>query len=1571
MAIVVERFFVFHAQIFHKVRAQLIFLGLTIRNLQRMKNHPILGCRWRILCLLFTVFFCISAAAEFRTAPLVPRSSSFFDHFSAFSQQQTTDNPLAIDYKSLSKTYHPSLQQYNLDLNEIAPISSSQIALTNQEKQWLRKHPEIDIGIDGNWPPIDFLDEKGIHSGISAEYLQLLGQRLGVQFQTHYVGGFKTMLQQLIAGTIKVGTPVSKTKQREQQLWFTRPFIESQRVIYTRNDNSVLNTITDLYGKTVAVEANYYTMRQLQQKYPQIQLLPVNSTIEALRMVSFGKADAFVGNQAVADWLRKKELLTNLRLVGDAGLGSSTQNFAVSRKAQDWRPLVSILDKALADITPEEHNKILNRWLLDINTHESLQHQPFYFNWWLLYGTAALFGLLLFTMFLLPRRIPDTMLIRFFGSGRFKIPLLIGMTLTIMVVAVLIDFVLEENRKLALESVRNNLTFTLHSTVERIDNWIKEHSNFLLQLGQNPQLVSITEQLLSQPPTPQFLHKSTALTEARQFFTAPEQKSSSNIFFIINPQQINIGAVRNSDLGIKNLIAVKRPDLLKKTFAGKVTFIPPISSSDNFSHLQSTEPSDRNPMKMFLTAPIRNTKGRVIAVLAQQLSNTSDLSAMLHYGRIGSSGESYAINIKGIIASASRFRSQLIRLVLISPEQHEAGILEIRNPGGNLLPGHQPPQALRKAPLTRMAAKIILLHKEGVNSQIINDLNGYNDYRGIPVFGVGLWHYPLDLGLITEFDVAEAMAGYYDLRLSLLAISGLLLLLFTTAIVFTLSLTGRASQAMRRAQDEQFKLIINSLPVAIVIADHDGTILLDNPQAISEIGNDTTLIGRSTLEFYADKNERTEILSILSKKGQIIGRQVKYRIQANEIIDCLFSAIPVNFSGKHAFLGIILNLTERVKMEQALAAAKEQAEQTSRFKSQFLANMSHEIRTPMNAIVGLGHLLTQTKLLSKQQGYVNKIQLSAQSLLAIIDDILDISKIEAGQLKIENIDFNLDEVMINLATLANTRIEDQPIEFIYRIDTNIPWQLHGDPHRLRQILSNLVDNAIKFTHCGNILLSIDIERHGNPLSLKFKVEDTGIGIPPDKINDLFEPFTQVDGTTRRHYKGTGLGLSICRQLTELMGGKISIKSKQGKGSCFQFSLPFTRAKQHNLPWQSLDLSGMHILLAEHHSLTRQILADTLNALSFHVDVASTGEEAIKMLSQTKTSYGLVLLDWQLAMDSIETTRRIRACNKKYIPIIMMLYPSNQEAVELKLHDLDLNGLLCKPITPAQLFNAIIQARDKNKSAFPAKNPVNPKQLWQHPLSGQVLLIEDNPINQQVAQELLEQMGLQVEVCASGAAAVYSVQRQLPDLILMDIQMPDLDGYEATSLIRQIKGAESLPIIAMTAHAMAGDAERSITAGMDGHITKPVDPYILYETMQHWLNNAVTTSHNLISSLPLLPNKEVELPGIDINCGLKYVGNNEILYQKLLRDFLNSYGNVVHSLQQHLADNKPENARRQIHSLLGVAATLGATNLATTAASIDDTLNNRASVTAEQIDAFSSACEEVFTSLSQWLHSIPG
>jgi two-component system sensor histidine kinase/response regulator len=636
---------------------------------------------------------------------------------------------------------------------------------------------------------------------------------------------------------------------------------------------------------------------------------------------------------------------------------------------------------------------------------------------------------------------------------------------------------------------------------------------------------------------------------------------------------------------------------------------------------------------------------------------------------------------------------------------------------------------------------------------------------------------------------------------------------------------------------------------------------------------------------------------------------------------------------------------------QNIMLANEKAEAATKTKSDFLANMSHEIRTPMNAIIGLSHLVLKTELTSKQQDYINKIHSSGNSLLGVINDILDFSKIEAGKLDMESVDFQLGAVFDNLTNLLELKSREKGLELLFNIDQNTPTELIGDPLRLGQILINLCNNAVKFTETGEIIVSVSsLEKSQSKATMQFSVQDTGIGLTKEQQSNLFQAFSQADTSTTRKYGGTGLGLTISKNLSEMMGGKIWVESEPGVGSTFIFTAIFglqTQKRTTILPGP--DLQGKRVLVVDDNQVSREVLNMMLKSMTFKVSQVPSGEEALAEVKQADWDgkpYELVFMDWQMpGMDGIEASKQIKELKLSFQPKVFMVTAYGREDIIQQAESAQLDGFLVKPVGRSLLFDTIMQAfgvEGATTQTIQAKKDTNIEELTS--IKGaRILLAEDNEINQMVAQEILEQASFVVEIANNGKEAVEMAEKNPYDVILMDIQMPVMSGFEATKEIRNFESdIRNIPIIAMTAHAMAGDREKSIEGGMNEHVTKPINPDELFGALLKWINPGdrevpleLTQRQTDAKASPEQP--PLDLPGFDIKQALARMGGNAKAYRKTLGKVLESEADTMELIQQSLDAGDRETALRAAHTLKGVAGNIGAVSLQSAATDLEKIL----------------------------------
>jgi len=615
--------------------------------------------------------------------------------------------------------------------------------------------------------------------------------------------------------------------------------------------------------------------------------------------------------------------------------------------------------------------------------------------------------------------------------------------------------------------------------------------------------------------------------------------------------------------------------------------------------------------------------------------------------------------------------------------------------------------------------------------------------------------------------------------------------------------------------------------------------------------------------------------------------------------------------------------------------AEQKANEATRTKSEFLANMSHEIRTPMNGIIGMSHLALLTSLDDKQKNYLQKIDDSAKSLLGIINDILDFSKIEAGKLTIEKIEFDLFKTIDGVIDLIEFKAHEKNLELVVNYDVKMGKNFYGDSLRISQILTNLMSNAVKFTGSGEVGIYIKkITSSTSSDFIQFEVKDTGIGLSPEQQEKLFKSFSQADGSTTRKYGGTGLGLTICKQLVELMEGKIWVESELGKGSSFIFEIELTQQKE------SLKditfFNDKHILVVDDSESWQQILNTLLQSFGFSVDFVSGGRQALEKLHKLSNKYyDIILMDWNMPhLDGIETTRKINEfCQEENTATIIMISAFKQQSIITSAKEVGIDVFLQKPINPSILNNVLtdILLGDKTNSfseqtasASRLKNDIDVLQ------GSKILLAEDNLINQEIIIGLLENSGIKIDIANNGQEAISYFEGNQYDLILMDLQMPVMDGYQATKLIRNKN--KDIPVIALTANAMREDVEKTQAIGMNEHLNKPVDVEKLYKTLLKYISKKNRVSEQLV-------NKEKEVIksknkdsfiNLDMKTGLFYFANNKKLYFKILINFAQEYKNL------NLDNLSDDEFKRATHTIKGLSASIGATALSAITIELDRT-----------------------------------
>jgi len=785
-----------------------------------------------------------------------------------------------------------------------------------------------------------------------------------------------------------------------------------------------------------------------------------------------------------------------------------------------------------------------------------------------------------------------------------------------------------------------------------------------------------------------------------------------------------------------------------------------------------------------------------------------------------------------------------------------------------------------------------------------------------------------------------------------------------------------------RQSEQRMRNLLELSPVGCSIATADGVSVFRNQRLADMLGY--TLDELKTVnaaDYWVRPEDRLQFVAQLKQERRVDGfKSYCKRPDGSRFTALLTASFEQIFGGEH-IVSWSYDITRLEEVEEAMRRAKEAAEEATKAKSDFLANMSHEIRTPMNAIIGMSHLALQTDLDNKQRNYIEKVHRSGENLLGIINDILDFSKIEAGKLGMEHIDFHLEDVLANLAHLVGMKTEDKGLELLFTTAPDVPTALVGDPLRLGQVLINLGNNAVKFTDSGEVVVGVEtVAQDANGAELHFWVRDTGIGMTPEQCSKMFQSFSQADASTTRKYGGTGLGLVISKNLVELMGGKIWVESEAGKGSSFHFHARFG-VQAHPKPKrmvQAVQLQGVRVLVVDDNAAAREILSSMAQSFGLEVDVAIDGTQALRQIvtaDQQATPYELVLMDWKMpVMDGVETVQRLQAEPLSRPPSVIMVTAFGREEAISRARErgVTLPHVVTKPITPSTLLEAIaetlnpglqVQSRSEQRAD-------DQHQHIQSLLGARVLLVEDNDMNQELATELLTRAGLQVVLAVNGQEAVNTLGGDPHfDGVLMDCQMPVMDGYTATREIRKNPQFKDLPIIAMTANAMAGDREKVLAAGMCDHIAKPIDVAAMFATLGQWikpagraqtpggppapapqpalkLSNSIAAGADCISATGQndanFSNADpyAVLVGIDTQAGLATTMNNPGFYARMLAKFLDSQADFGALFAAAQSDADPTAAARAAHTLKGTAGNIGARQVQAAAAVLEHACQTR-------------------------------
>jgi polar amino acid transport system substrate-binding protein len=1369
---------------------------------------------------------------------------------------------------------------------------------------------------------------------------------------------------------------MTSTPEREKFLSFTRSYVSVPTVIMTRKDYPVVSNLGDFSGKKVAVVKGYRSHKVLVKEYPSIEPFLVETPLEGLKAVSAGQADGFLGNLAVNGFLIGKFSLVNLKVAAPVDMGEDAYKMGVRK---DWPELVVILNKVLKSITPEEQSAISRRWLpvgLGGPEEKSLVLTADEKAWLAAHQDIRL-GV-----------DPGWPPFEFIGSAQVYSGIASG-------------YVGWLNKQLKLKMTpAEGLSWTQVMKKARFGG------------------VDVLPCVTNTPARDKFL-----------LFTRPYLDFPMVI--VTRQDAPFINGVLDFDKGRVAVVkGYATQDLMERAYPGHGFFhadnvdkalkavsrgkvdafvgnLPSISYSIDKLGLTNLKVATTTRFRFELAFAVRKDWPELVSILNKSLAAMPE-------------SEKNKIHNRWISLHVERHTNWTLLLEVVGAILLAGGIILLiiwrwnRKLSKEISERRRTEEALRES---RTAARGLLdatqeslLLLDGLGNIVAVNATAARRFQKAPDEIAGTDFFALLSGEVhttrrAHFDRVMETGTLVDFEDTLDGIvfqSRFYPVKDKDGQLVGVALFSEDITERKQAELELKKLsrAVEQSPTSAVITDTQGTIEYVNPKfteltgysAAEVIGQNPRVLNSGKLPPSHYKNLWETILAGREWHGEFHNKKKNGELFWEH---AHISPIRNNDGQITHFVAVKEDITERKRLQAELLRAKQAAEDATQAKGDFLANMSHEIRTPMNAVIGMSHLALKTDLTSKQQDYLNKIQSSANSLLGIINDILDFSKIEAGKLDMEAVDFSLDDVLDNLANLVTVKAgEKEDLQVLFAMAPDVPRQLVGDPLRLGQVLINLSNNAVKFTDGGEIVVSTEmVEGDADRVTLKFSVSDTGIGMTEEQMAKLFQSFTQADTSTTRKYGGTGLGLTISKRLVEMMGGKIGVQSDPGRGTTFSFTIVFGRGREKKVsrPAMPPEMHGLRVLVVDDNATSREIFREMLESFTFEVILAASGEEGLAEVQSAGKSrpFDLVIMDWKLpGMDGLEASRRIRAhSDPGRMPAIVLVTAYGREEIVTKAGQAELDGFLLKPVNPSMLFDTIMQAfgREGARKLQPARRQKKAGEDLQQIRGAHVLLVEDNEINQQVAREILTGAGFKVSIANNGLEAVNLVKENVYAAVLMDVQMPVMDGYEATRKIRewQLKAhssklkaekelkaqgsklkesdseelsassfqlsarAKRVPIIAMTAHAMSGDHEKSLAAGMVDHVTKPIDPDHLFATLRKWIRprevppTAVEPETEVSGqSVPEIAQASPDraaagaadselpdvLPGFDLSDGLRRLQGNRKLYRKLLINFAAGYANTGTEIRQALDALDFGQAHSLVHSLKGVAGNLSAGGL---------------------------------------------
>ncbi|MBE9528849.1 MAG: response regulator [Proteobacteria bacterium] len=1043
----------------------------------------------------------------------------------------------------------------------------------------------------------------------------------------------------------------------------------------------------------------------------------------------------------------------------------------------------------------------------------------------------------------------------------------------ILVVALLSWLALNTIEAQSRRTLTGSLKATLEISHEALTGWADDRQDRLGHFVERPDVIVLVENLLKVPKEKEKLARSASLSRLREII-APRLGDHNDLgFFLIDRDRVNVGSMRDTNLGQVNLLN-GHGDYLENIFNGKAQLILPLRSDVALPGVGGALLMDEPTM--FVGVPVFGIDKSVIAAFTIRIDPSKDFTRILQLARTGQTAETMAFDRAGRMITESRFDDQLLAIGLIEEGRRAILSITIRDPGGNMVEGYRPVKPRDELQFTTAVQSAV----SGNNG---SDVTGYRDYRGVPVVGAWLWDEEHNFGMLSEVDVTEAYGAYNSIRRTVLSLLLFTCLLFLGLAVLLIRRNRQAEYANARLVDEvaererinealllseeKVTSVLENAVDAIITINKDGTIQTFNRAAEFVFGySRNEVVGKNVKvlmpspytedhDGYLANYARTGERKIMGK-----GREVEGLRKDGSIFPLELSVSEVKHAGRSTFTGIVRDITKRNEMEESLKSAKFEAEAANSAKSDFLASMSHEIRTPMNAILGMAELLADTDMSEEQEEYVETFKRAGSTLLNLINDILDLSKVESGSLELDESSFMLNDLVEKVVSIFSHKAHEKGLEIAYYIAEEIPRVLLGDDTRLRQVLVNLIGNAIKFTSVGEVVLRVSMVEadgsatdgkdisSGDEFWLLFSVTDTGVGIPDEKHTVIFDKFSQADSTTTRDFGGTGLGLAISRRIVELMDGKIWVESVVDEGSTFSFIARFKASDalvvDSKLVYPVDVFSGVRTLIIDDNKTNRWIMRAALRSVGLSVDDAPSGEAGLEMLQEAVTRserYDLLLLDCRMpVLDGFGVVDRMKNLNEFDSTAVIMLTSDARGGDKARALECGIAGYLVKPVSRSKLLESVMRVlglyselEDPEAGAGTNKSEAKVVPAPQNTRALDLLLVDDSDDNRLLIERFLKDEPYNIDSAVNGQEAVDKFKLNKYDLVLLDVEMPVMDGYTAIGEIRKFESdteRKPTPVLALTAYALKGDAEKSLAAGFDDHLTKPIKRKVLKEAI---------------------------------------------------------------------------------------------------------------------------------------------